>query len=466
VSLLYTNASAQVNGIESDLAITSASVNVSGLRVFPPRPEPKESPRVARDHGTSHLWNSKGRTSASEWTQANPDRWCRCGGWIAKKRACRNPRCSLKGHAGWSFKLATVWTIFLASQPGHVRKYFGTLHAPPTDHVGIVKRRKAFTKLVRKRWKGKVWFVAVSEVGPISGTWHDHYLMLADGAEVSPSEVLSLWRTACGDPAANVHRHELIEDVQNACRYVFKSDGKYHEPTNSKHVRLLAKGTPNLTWGSRFFPEKERETIWRERYPADPVEHQVEHEHQTPLPAVRPGRREVTAHGAQSRPSPPGETRPPTPPLVTRLTAVRTVLTVPPGTTYRRQSGRPAEPQEQGHSRYRGPSPAVAPRTRGGGSYPPSEGRESYLAVLFRPFSVATRRPNRGPCEPLSQRGGRRPLSTEKQRPSNDPAPPIDTGFVGGPPRVSAGSRQKGGRPAITPRRDRLERPVSPREPP
>jgi hypothetical protein len=147
------------------------------------------------------------------------------------------------------------------------------LSAPPTDRVGIDKRRKAFVKGIRNRWGRAVYFVARSEVGPINGRWHDHYLMVSDGVEVSPADVEAVWRKACGgEPGAKVHQHEPPRDIRDACRYLFKSDGKFHDPANPKCVVLFAKDSPNITWGSRFFPEKERERLWRERYPASESE--------------------------------------------------------------------------------------------------------------------------------------------------------------------------------------------------
>jgi hypothetical protein len=186
---------------------------------------------------------------------------------------CRNPRCSLEGRSGWAKKWATCLTVFLERQPESVAKYAGTLIGPPTDRSGIIERRSAFTKAIRSHFGGAARLLAVSEVGPVSGRWHDHYVMVSDGVEVSESEVSRLWGEACGgEPGAKVHEHGPIRNVSDCSKYIFKNNDNYYDPRNQECVRLLAKGTPNLTWGSRLISEKDRETLWRERvaawYPA------------------------------------------------------------------------------------------------------------------------------------------------------------------------------------------------------
>ncbi len=115
--------------------------------------------------------------------------------------------------------------------------------------------------------------LAVSEVGPVRGRLHDHFVMVSDGVEVSASEVSRLWRDACdGEPDARFNWHGPIREVSGWSKYIFKDNDAYHDPRNPKCVRLLAKGTPNLTWGSRFISEKQRDAIWAEKvagwYPA------------------------------------------------------------------------------------------------------------------------------------------------------------------------------------------------------
>ena len=228
--------------------------------------------RPATDPGHAHLLNSKTTTStpaiAPQWTQANPDQWCRCGGSNPRMGRCRNPRCSLEGRSGWAKKWATVLTMHLERQPANVTKHAGTLIATSTDRAGWVERRSAFVRAIRSRFNGRVRLLAVSEaragLRPLG--LHDHYVMVSEVGPVSESEVSTLWRKACGgELGAEVLKHEPIGDVSTWCRYIFKVADKYHDPANPKHARLLAKGSPSITWGSRFLSEKDRETLWAEK---------------------------------------------------------------------------------------------------------------------------------------------------------------------------------------------------------
>jgi hypothetical protein len=154
--------------------------------------------------------------------------------------------------------------LHLGRQPDHVAIYAGTLVAPPTDRPGVVARREAFREGVRERFGRGVGFLAVSEVGPVSGRWHDHLAMCSDVGEVSEAEVLEIWREACGDPAAKVE-HGPIGDIPDWSRYMYKSGWKYHDPGNPECVRLLARGSPRITWGTRgFLSGPVKAAIWDE----------------------------------------------------------------------------------------------------------------------------------------------------------------------------------------------------------
>jgi hypothetical protein len=265
-----------------------------------------------------HLLNSKTRTEAvavaSEWSQAKPDRWCGCGGSNPRMGRCRNPRCSFEGRSGWAKKWATVLTMHLERQSANVAKYAGTLIGPRTDRAGVVERRSAFVRSIRSRFGGGVRFLAVSEVGPVSGRLHDHFVMVSEVGPVSESEVSTLWRKACGDhPGAKVD-HGPIRNVPDWSNYIFKNDDKYHDTESPDCVRLLAKGSTSITWGSRFLSEKDRERLWAEKvagwYPASESAEVVEMNRGTGVPQQTT---KVVINARESiernRPSEPVETR-------------------------------------------------------------------------------------------------------------------------------------------------------------
>jgi hypothetical protein len=128
--------------------------------------------------------------------------------------------------------------------------------------------------------------------------------------------VSTLWRKACGDhPGAKVHEHGPIRNVSDWSNYIFKDDNKYHDPENpAECVRLLAKGTPNLTWGSRLISEKQRDAIWSENvekwYPDSESAEVVEMKRGTGVPQQTT---KVVINARESiernRPSEPVETR-------------------------------------------------------------------------------------------------------------------------------------------------------------
>jgi hypothetical protein len=168
----------------------------------------------------------------------------------------------------WSWRESTLFIRHLERLPGHVAIYAGTLSGPPTDRPGVAARRKAFCEGIRGRFGRGVGFLAVAEVGPVSGRLHDHYAMCsADGAEVSPADVESLYRDACGGRVRV--DHGPIGDIGAWVRYAFKADAKYHDPGNPECVRLLARGSPRITWGTRgFLPGPVKAELWS-RYKAE-----------------------------------------------------------------------------------------------------------------------------------------------------------------------------------------------------
>jgi hypothetical protein len=141
--------------------------------------------------------------------------------------------------------------------------------------------------------------------------------------------------------------------------------------------------------------------------------------------------------------------------------AIRQVRPVPPENRDRPQM-RPAAPQEQGHSRYRGPLARRRSEDSRGRRVSALRGPGNLTLLhcfgrFLGPPGVRTMA-MRTPYVNLVAEGRSAPRGGRKRHRLTRTLSVDRPGFF-------ASSRQKGTRLAITPRCDRLERPVSPREP-
>jgi hypothetical protein len=199
-----------------------------------------------------------------EWSQSNPAKRCRCVGVLRGKRHYDDPRCSLECRRNWGWKEWLLLTIHLRRLPDHFRLYAGTLNVfgpvGLADHMAI---REAFREGIGERFGPAVQFQAVAEAGRDDGRLHYHHTMWSDGPEVDAAEVRAIFRGACDGRQINVDHGEMRSMA--AARYMFKPGRWHYAPGSSKPVKLLARGTGRITWGTRgFFPKPVKEAIWAE----------------------------------------------------------------------------------------------------------------------------------------------------------------------------------------------------------
>ena len=195
--------------------------------------------------------------------QPNPHHICQNIGAV-KSGTCFDHRCSLACRRNFAWKESMLLTDQLnafARAGFHV--YFGNLKVradiPGDNHLA---NRKDFQSNLRFLSHKQGWtfrLYCISEVGQ-DLRLHDHYAMVSN-VSISHTVVKKCWDYACSPFPTTVHHSPPRKAIVAGAKYLTKD--RWKDRKGKSFIRLFARGSISMTWGSRPFFVPSKDELWK-----------------------------------------------------------------------------------------------------------------------------------------------------------------------------------------------------------